>query len=80
MLGYDRQLDYVFCVVERDGEYVYSNLADPDAGTEQQDVAYFRQVLDRLGVVVPESMFTEVEADQRGRIGNRVVNHGKGKS
>jgi sensor domain CHASE-containing protein len=49
-MGYDRQLDYVFCVVERGGETVYSNLADPEAGTDQQDVEYFRPVLERLGL------------------------------
>jgi len=75
VLGYDRPLGYVFCTVERGGEMIYSNLSDADAGTEQQDVRYYRSVLDRLGVTVPEEMFAAVESDQRARVGNRVVHH-----
>jgi hypothetical protein len=75
VLGYDRPLDYVFCTVERGGEVIYSNLSDADAGTEQQDVRYYRSVLDRLGVTVPEEMFATVESDQRAKVGNRVVYH-----
>jgi hypothetical protein len=75
VLGYDRPLDYVFCTVERGGEVIYSNLSDADAGTEQQDVRYYRSVLDRLGVTVPEELFATVESDQRAKVGNRVVYH-----
>ena len=75
VLGYDRPLDYVFCTVERGGEVIYSNLSDKNAGTEQQDVRYYRSALDRLGVTVPEEMFAAVESDQRNRVGNRVVHH-----
>jgi hypothetical protein len=54
---------------------IYSNLSDKNAGTEQQDVRYYRSVLNRLSVTVPEEMFAAVESDQRARVGNRVVHH-----
>lgn len=75
-MGYDRPLDYVFCtVMGEDGEIIYSNLDDEDAGTEQQNVDYFRPILEKLGLQVPENMFQEVIADQRARVGNRVVTY-----
>src|SRR6266851_10254528 len=75
-LGYDRPLDYVFCTVAAEnGDVVYSNLDDEDAGIDQQDVDYYRAVLQNLGVRVPESMFREVRSDQLGCVGNRVVVH-----
>ena len=82
-LGYDRPLDYVFCTVMQDAEglaegeeVLYSNLGDDEAGTDLQDVDYFRPVLAALGIRVPESMFTEVQLDQLRRAGNRTVDHG----
>jgi hypothetical protein len=75
-MGYDRPLDFVFCtVMTRDDDIIYSNLDDDDAGTHQQDVGYYRSVLQELGLNVPESVFREVIADQFGRVGNRVVTH-----
>ena len=75
-LGYDRPLDYVFCLVQDPhGECLYSNLADPDAGTEQQSVDYFRPVLVGLGIAVPSQIFVEVESDQLNAVGNRWVDH-----
>jgi len=74
-LGYDRPLDYVYCYVERDGEPLYSNLSDPQAGTQQQDVDYFRPVLKELGISLPEAMFDEVKHDQANHVGNRVVRY-----
>jgi hypothetical protein len=77
-LGYDRPLNYVFCLVEdQRGDYPYSNLADLHAGTHQQDVEYFRRILAKLGIEVPEQMFAEVEADRANRVGNRTVDHTK---
>src|SRR3954452_20996070 len=75
ILGYDRVLNYVFCTVTVEEEIVYSNLADPEAGTDQQNIEYFRPVLQELGVTVPESMFVEVTKDQLGRVGNRTEVH-----
>lgn len=75
-LGYDRPLDYVFCTVTSPcGEILYSNLDDEEAGTACRDVEYFREKLVQFGISVPESMFTEVENDQRNRVGNRTVEH-----
>jgi hypothetical protein len=75
-MGYDRPLDYVFCIVERGDEMLYSNLSDEKAGTEQQDIRYFKEVLDSLGITVPSKMFEEIEKDQSQRVGNRVVEYG----
>lgn len=75
-LGYDRPLDYVFCtVMDADGDVVYSNLDDEMAGTELQDVEYFKLVLRKLEIDLPETMFTEVKSDQALRIGNRVEHY-----
>lgn len=75
-MGYDRPLDFVFCtVMTRENDVIYSNLDDDDAGTHQQDVDYYRPVLEALGLHVPESVFHEVSEDQIGRVGNRVVTH-----
>jgi len=79
-LGYDRPLDYVFCTVIQDSEgtsegedIIYSKLGDDDAGLHLQDVDYFRDVLNELGISVPDELFTEVKIDQLKRVGNRTV-------
>lgn len=78
-MGYDRPLDYVFCTVMAESdEILYSNLDDENAGTEQQDVEYFRAALEKLGITIPESVFREVASDQRRRVGNRVMRHPAG--
>jgi hypothetical protein len=75
-LGYDRPLDFVFCtVMDAQDEPIYTNLDDDDAGTHQQDIDYYRPILTRLGIEVPEAMFDEVESDQTKVVGNRVVDH-----
>ena len=75
-LGYDRPLDFVFCtVMDAQDEPIYTNLDDDDAGTHQQDIDYYRPLLTRLGIEVPEVMFAEVESDQTNVVGNRVVDH-----
>ena len=75
-IGYDRPLNFVFCtVVTGEDHVIYSNLDDDGAGTHQQNVGYYRSVLEGLGLCVPESIFQEVAADQRGRVGNRLVTH-----
>ena len=75
-MGYDRPLNFVFCtVMNREDDVIYSNLDDDDAGTHQQNVDYYRSVLEALGLNVPQSIFQEVAADQRGRVGNRIVTH-----
>jgi len=75
-MGYDRPLDYVFCtVIAPNDDVIYSNLDDDDAGTHQQDVDYYRPMLQKLGLHVPESVFREVESDQLDCVGNRVKIH-----
>ncbi len=77
LMGYDRRLNYVFCVVTgQNDDLVYSNLDDDNAGIHQQDVEYYRPVLENLGLTVPESMFREVKSDQLRCMGNRDVTHG----
>jgi hypothetical protein len=59
-MGYDRPLDYVFCtVMSTEGEVIYSNLDDDHAGTDQQEVDYYRPVMKRLGVCVASSKSIE---------------------
>ena len=72
-MGYDRPLDYVFCIVEINGEMEYSNLDDENAGTDCQDVMYYRDVLRKLGVDVPEEMLAGVAEDQANGVGNKVT-------
>lgn len=75
-MGYDRPLKFVFCTVkDAQGELLYSNLSDPQAGTSQQYVAYYAGVLEKLGIEVPDSLFDAVEYDQLNEIGNKVVVH-----
>lgn len=74
-IGYDRPLDFVFCTVEGEDRFLYSNLEDENAGTVQQDVRYYEPVLEGLGITLPGHMFAEVENDQANRVGNRVVNY-----
>ena len=75
LMGYDRPLDYVFMTVEaRNGLMLYSNLADPDA-EDCQNVRYFEGVLKEMNLAVPETMFREVERDQKARAGNRTLLH-----
>jgi hypothetical protein len=61
------------------GAVLYSNLDDDNAGISCQDVGYFRGVLEDLGVMVPETMFAEVQRDQSNKAGNRVVRHSANK-
>jgi hypothetical protein len=75
-MGYDRPLDFVFCTVIADGgKILYSHLDDTEAATHQQEVDYYRGVLQQYGITVPDSVFQEVQADQLQRVGNRVVVH-----
>lgn len=77
LMGWDRPLQHVFMVVEdlsdESGDYLYSNLYEPNMSA--LTLEYFRGVLDRLQIQVPESMFQEVEIDRRNNAGNRFVVH-----
>ncbi|GGG87118.1 hypothetical protein [Edaphobacter dinghuensis] len=75
-MGYDRPLNYVFCTIcSEKGKMLYSNLGDTNAGCTNQDVEYYRPILRRFGIQVPELMFMEVVWDQAMQVGNRVVVH-----
>lgn len=86
VVGYDRPLRGFFCFVERndsgddeDGdEFVYSNLEDPQLVPSfgfAKELKHFRKRLGDLGLKVPESLFEQSEADQRGNVGNRYARH-----
>jgi len=77
ILGYDRPLNFIFCTITAaDGEIVYSNLPDLNVDTRQQDVNYYRPILEKAGVTLPEAMFEQVAEDQTLCVGNRVADHG----
>lgn len=80
-LGYDRPLNEFFLQVERIGAdpgqghspFLYASLDDPfNVG---DDLDYYREKLEKLGVTVPESLFQAVEEDAAGGVGNRCVQH-----
>src|SRR5688500_1410593 len=82
MMGWDRPLGYYFMIVELtenedstlpDNVYVYSNLNDATPFANSLDD--YRKKLLNLGIVVPESMFVEVELDGMLNVGNRYVWH-----
>jgi hypothetical protein len=65
MMGYDRPLDCIHCTVfDRHNDVLYSNTNDPNAGRSQQSASYFRTVLSKLQIAVPETMFFEIASDQ----------------
>lgn len=87
LMGYDRPLDYVFCMVEwceppeptTDDEdsqpYLYSNLDDEDAGTSCRDVQYFTRKLVSFGITLPPQMVARVHRDVRVMMGNAYIEH-----
>lgn len=76
IMGYDRALDYVHMTVSgAGGRILYSNVSDPAAGTHQQEVDYYRAVLNSLHIAAPESLFEQVYLDQMLREGNRLAVH-----
>lgn len=85
ILGWDRPMDYFFLMIHKpaeliddtmlveDDDFLYSNLHEIDPFGH--DLDYYREVLRRFQIVVPESMFIQVERDQELNTGNRVVWH-----
>lgn len=65
-MGYDPSLHHIFCIVKQESNDtpLYTSLEDDQGGAHQQDVEYFRGILDLLGLSVPESMFVELQLDQ----------------
>lgn len=54
-------------------EMIYSNLYEPNGLALSLD--HYREVLSKLGITVPESLFTEVQRDAQTDAGNRTVTH-----
>ncbi|ELC7284831.1 MULTISPECIES: hypothetical protein [Pseudomonas] len=85
ILGWDRSMHYFFLVIRKpaelidnsakvfDEDFLYSNLYEKDPFGHSLD--YYRAVLRYFLIDVPESMFTEVQQDCAGNVGNRVVKH-----
>jgi len=80
-LGYDRPLNEFFLQVERIGAdpgqghspFLYASVDDPfNTG---DDLDYYREKLEKLGLVVPESLFQAVEEDAARGVGNRYAQH-----
>lgn len=78
LIGYDRPLGHFFLVVTRlhaaedEDDLIYSNLDDPIAGLAR-DLNRYRDILNDLGIVVPETMLTNVLQDAVDRAGNKIV-------
>ena len=84
VIGYDRALGHIFMNIVSDGFVgkgvgnvceLYTSIQDVNAGLSCTDVSYYRNVLSRLGITVPESMFAEVMRDQYMDVGNRIVSY-----
>ena len=85
VLGWDRPANYFFLFIEKPAEliddtakvesddFLYSNLHESDPFNHYLD--YYRVVLRHFHIDVPESMFTEVQQDCEGNVGNRIVKH-----
>lgn len=56
-VGYDRQMDYVFVQVIKNGEYLYSNIDDPNINFSlQNDFSHFDVEIRKLGLEIPEDL------------------------
>jgi len=82
LVGWDRPMNYFFLVIKKPTGLVentmtfddlYSNLQEIDPFNH--DLDYYREVLRHFQILVPESMFIEVQRDCERHIGNRVVKH-----
>ena len=85
ILGWDRPMDYFFLVIEKPAEliddtmkvesddFLYSNLHEIDPFSLGLD--YYRKVLRYFHILVPESMFIQVQRDYERYTGNRVARH-----
>ncbi|VFR53410.1 hypothetical protein BRI6_4753 [plant metagenome] len=85
ILGWDRPMRYFFLVIRKppelidstmkieDEDFLYSNLHEEDPFGH--GLNYYRAVLRHFHIDVPDSMFTKVQGDFAGNVGNRVVKH-----
>lgn len=80
-MGWDRPLGYCFMVIayecageeKSDDEPLYSNL--DEATPFGLSLEHYRHKLAELGIVVPESLFEQVQIDRALNAGNRYVWH-----
>ncbi|MCT7563339.1 hypothetical protein ACOTWR_11675 [Aliarcobacter butzleri] len=64
-LGYDKPMDYVFVQVIKDGEYLYSNINDPEISfTLETDFRHFDVEVRKLGFEIPESLKVKTLEDR----------------
>lgn len=85
ILGWDRPMQHLFLLIRKPAEleddtvqvldenFLYSNLYEADPFGH--DLDYYREVLRRFQVSVPESMFNQVQIDAVMNAGNRFVKH-----
>ena len=85
VLGWDRPMQHFFLLVRKPAEleddtiqvldenFLYSNLYEEDPFGH--DLDYYREILQRLQINVPDSMFGEVKRDAERNAGNRFVKH-----
>lgn len=85
VLGWDRPMNYFFLTIKKppelidstmmaeDEDFLYSNLHESDPF--DHDLDYYRGVLRHFHILVPESMFIEVQRDCERNTGNRIVKH-----
>ncbi|MDY6947768.1 MAG: hypothetical protein SXG53_18830 [Pseudomonadota bacterium] len=80
-VGYNPTLDEFFLEVERVGAnpeqgyspFLYNSIDDPfNTG---DDLDYYREKLEKLGLVVPETMFQSVEQDAERGVERRYAQH-----
>ncbi|SSW73803.1 hypothetical protein AVE30378_06150 [Achromobacter veterisilvae] len=74
VLGWDRPMNYFFLFIEKPTELI-DDTAKVESDPFNHDLDYYRVVLCHFQIDVPESMFTEVQQDCEGNVGNRVVKH-----
>lgn len=85
ILGWDRPMQHVFLLIRKppelvddtalvlDENFLYSNLYEKNPSGH--DLDYYREVLRRFQINVPESMFNEVKRDIAMNAGNRFIRH-----
>ena len=82
LCGWDRPMQQYFLVIEYEeltddisdeDAFIYTNLFDESA--MQQELIYFQQKLDALGIKLPKSMMDQVREDRINNVGNRQCLH-----